>query len=63
MNEQVIETARMEVLRETLLSELLKVAPDHWLKDREKRVALAENKELVVKAVAKIGRPDLADKV
>jgi hypothetical protein len=63
LDEQVIETARMEVLREALLTELLKVAPDHWLKDRTARIALADDKKLVAIAVAKIGRPDLADKV
>ncbi|GIK46166.1 MAG: hypothetical protein BroJett012_20690 [Betaproteobacteria bacterium] len=63
LDEQVIETARMEVLRETLLTELLKAAPNHRLKDRTVRVALADDKKLVAIAVTKIGRPDLADKV
>lgn len=63
LNEQVIETARMEVLRESLLTELLRVDPNNYLKNREARIALANDKDLVSKAVATIGRPDLADKV
>jgi hypothetical protein len=63
LDEQVIETARMEVLRATLLTELLKVAPNHWLNDREARVKLANDKTLVSKVVTEMGRPDLADRV
>lgn len=63
LNDQVIETARMEVLRATLLTELLKADPNHWLKDREARVKLANDKTLVSKVVTEMGRPDLADKV
>ncbi|GIL13691.1 MAG: hypothetical protein BroJett038_24110 [Chloroflexota bacterium] len=63
LNEQVIETARIGVLRETILTELLKVNPNHWLKDREARVKLANDKSLVAKEVTLMGRADLADKV
>jgi hypothetical protein len=63
LDEQVIETARMEVLRVTLLTELLKTNPSHWLKDREVRVKLANDKTLVSKVVTEMGRPDLADRV
>lgn len=60
---QVIETARMGVLRVVILDELLKIKPDHWLKDKEKRVALANDKRLVAKEVTEMGRPDLVDRV
>ena len=35
LEEQVIETARMGVLRVVILGELLKINPDHWLKEKE----------------------------
>lgn len=63
LDEQVIETARMEVLRATLLTELLKADPTHWLSNREARVKLANDKTLVSKVVIEMGRPDLADRV
>lgn len=63
LDEQVIETARIGVLRETILTELLKVNPNHWLKDREARVKLANDKTLVSRVVTEMGRPDLADRV
>lgn len=63
LDEQVIETARIGVLRETILTELLKANPNHWLKDREARVKLANDKALVSKVVTEMGRPDLADKI
>ncbi len=63
LEEQVIETARMGVLRVVILGELLKINPDHWLKEKEKRVALANDKQLVAKEVTEMGRPDLVDRV
>lgn len=63
LEEQIIETARIGVLRVVILDELLKINPDHWLKDKEKRVALANDKRLVAKEVTEMGRPDLVDRV